>query len=220
MTPGIRILSTLFILWLCIFQIPSAKAGALILLFLFIVSLDSSIRTAEIFRRNLVVLSFIIFYSVFGTITVFTAGGSYYTVSLISLKIILIFNIIWLSLRWLGTNGILCFMKAIPSEKIRLYLMLVAKGILVFKRNSDMIVMQIRSRLEPGRKSRGILVRYYIRNMIFRDIYSLHYLQAALYSRLPERLSVHTYGIKTGTADRIITIAIILYISAVYIMEI
>lgn len=219
MTVFLRVLSSFFILWLSISQIQSVKAGVLVFFFLAIVSPGSSVRAVEIFRRNLVIFSFIIFYTVFGIITVFISGGSYCSIAWISLKIILVYNVIWMSLRWLGTTGMLVLMDLIHSENIRLYLTLVAKGISVFKRNSGMIIMQIRSRLEPGRNGKRILVRYYVRNMIFRDVYSVHYLQAALYSRLPERLYIHAPGIKPGLADGIICIAIALYILTEYIVK-
>lgn len=219
MTLFIRILSSFFILWLIISQIPSVKAGVLVFFFLVIAAMDSSVRAGEIFRRNLVIFSFIIFYTIFAIITVFVSGGSYCTIAWISLKIILIYNVIWLSSVWLGTKGMLVLMSLIPSESIRLYLTLVAKGISVFKRNSGMIVMQIKSRLEPGRKGKRILARYYIRNMIFRDIYSVHNLQAALYSRLPERLYIHAPVVNPGLADGIIWVAITLYIFTVYMVK-
>ncbi|HPJ34811.1 MAG TPA: hypothetical protein PK358_08260 [Spirochaetota bacterium] len=186
----------------------------ILVLLIFFLSIALSVRVTvmEIFKKNTIVLSFAVFYLVFGAISALISDKGYELMFIICLKIILIYNVIWFSFKWLGTRGLMGIIAFIPWERLKLYLLLVVKGIYIFRRNSEMIVMQIKSRLGSTVKNRRILARYYTRNIIFRELYSMQYIQATLYTRLPDRINFFLPEQKAGPAEILIPLSLLFFI--------
>lgn len=190
---------------------------ALFILFFTVIALTIPIPVKEILKRNIIILSFLLFYIIFGVLSAIISNTGYNSIIITSLKIILIFNTIWFAFKWTASEGIINLIALIPSERLKLYFLLLAKGIYLFRRNSEIIIMQIRSRLYRNRKNNKLLARYYTRNMIFKELYSLQYIQASLYTRLPVKINILSMKSYTGPAELLIPFSILIFIARSYI---
>lgn len=208
----IRLSSSLFFFILLMAGKIDIASSVFIIVFFIILKFSIPININTILMDNVFFASFVLFYLLFGFLSSFINGASPAVLYATALKIFIALNIIRFSVRWIGSAGILSLIGLIPSEKLKLYLILTSKGIYLFRRNSRMIIMQIKSRLEPCRKNRRILARHYIHNMIFRELYTIQYLQASLYTRLPEKIKVYPYHGKPGLQEGLVACLVLIFI--------
>ncbi len=217
MSLPLRLICSLIFLSACLFAKMDILTFSGITVFLVIVKIHVGVPARILLKQNIMVVSFVIFYLFFGSISMLLDGGEFARLLRFSVRIFLIFNIINLSLRWIGTDGMLKLAGLIPSERMKLYLILVGKGVYLFERNSEMIVMQIRSRLTQAKRKQATIARYYVHNMIHRELYSIQHLQATLYNRLPDSISpVYLNSSGTTPADCLVLALTILFITGLF----
>lgn len=154
----------------------------------------------EVVKRNFFILTFVIIFSSFAAISGYLTGDiDYREIALTSVKIILIYNIIYIGGYWLGKNGFLCIVDTVPCFRVKLYLLLLYNILGSFIKRNQLIMYQLKSRLDLSHQ-RGLIARYYVQNLIVKELYSIHLNQAAIITRLhsdfdlyvtPERLKIH-----------------------------
>ena len=186
----------------------SITAPLLTVLLIIILAFRTGIRAGEFCRRNIFILIFALLFSAFA----FIPGsqplpGSSGGIFSMFLKIIIIFNLFYLGSRWIGRHGYYSLLNRVSSQGIRLYLLLLGNTVTGFVRNSRLILYQLRSRIGTGIKNRFIFLRYYIQNLIIKDLYSLHLNHAAIVSRLHGDIEIITPDEKMELSDILIGLA-------------
>lgn len=164
-------------------QIPWFIASAVSIGLLFYVT---GLTFGRVLYRNIPIISFAVFFSLFILFSAWLRNTppNYVLLFMTAAKIIFIFNIMLAAVAWLGRNGLLFILKHIPSRRLKLFLMLLCRSIGGLRRNSAGIANQLRSRLDLSGRERFLIPRFYVRNLIMKDLYSFHHNQAALVSRL------------------------------------
>ncbi len=158
-------------------------------LLLILMALQCRIRAGELIRKNIVFMSFIISLAVLQILSGIVHDGIRWDrIVLISFKSIMIFNIACLSGAWIGRGGMMDMVSAVPGQRVKLFLILFYRTVKTFLRTSRMILFQVRSRMDLTVRTRLMLAQYYVRNLLVKELYSYHFHQAALYTRLPGRI--------------------------------
>ncbi|MCL1865450.1 MAG: hypothetical protein FWF73_06530 [Spirochaetes bacterium] len=99
-------------------------------------------------------------------------------------KIILIFNISLAASSWLGRGGFLFCLKFISVQRLKLFLLLLSRSLASFERNVRAAAVGVQLRIELTGKQKLLVPKYYVRNLIMKELYSFQHSQAALASRL------------------------------------
>ncbi len=157
-------------------------------LLLILMALQCRVRAGELIRKNIIFISFIISLVLLQVLSgIIHDGIRWDRIVLISFKSIMIFNIAYLSGAWIGRRGMMDMVSAVPSQRVKLFLILFYRTVKTFLRTSRMVIFQVRSRMNLTARTRLVLARYYVRNLLVKELYSYHFHQAALYTRLPGR---------------------------------
>ncbi len=176
-----------------------------------LIALSSRLRPGRLMARNTLVFLFAFFFMTMAAISAIVRGQvPSYAVAELGIRIVLVFNAVFLGGRWIGAFGLLRIIDAVPSERVRLFMILLIKRAHSLLAANRTVVDQLISRLDMTQKDRRVIARYYIQNMIFRELRSIRYLQAALYTRLPGTLCVyHRPAIFRGSDFLIATAALL-----------
>ena len=150
-----------------------------------ILCIFSGQKIKELISKNIIIIISALSFSIFIAISALIEGRNpdFNMILAFSIRTVLIFNLIMTGAAWLGTPGFLWFLGLIPSRAIQAYFLLFYRGISVFKRISPLVIHQIRSRINIQSGEKYLVPRYYIYNMMMKEINMLTYYQAALASR-------------------------------------
>ncbi len=140
----------------------------------------------QLLKRNIMVVSFGVMIIFFQVITAVISGMQLdYVFMFITLaRILLIYNIIMASVTWMGRGGLLWLVKHVPSERIRLFLLLFARTVQMFMKLNRHIVFQLQSRIDTGSRKKFLVPRYYVQNLFAGEMYSLQHYQAGMMTRV------------------------------------
>ena len=162
----------------------------------------------RLLARNALVLLFAFFFMAMAAASAFVRGETpSVAVAVLGARIVLIFNAAYLGGRWMGRFGTLRLIDFVPSERVRLFLMLLFKQAHSLLAANRTVIDALRSRIDMDRGGRRIVARHYVQNMVFRELRSIRNLQAALYVRLPERIGLYHRPAMFGFADALIAAA-------------
>jgi hypothetical protein len=145
--------------------------------------------------KNIFILSFTLFYLAFTL-----ASGMLRDelpppdVLLVAARIILVYNAVLLSGRWLGANGTQALIRAIPSARIRLFLLMFLRTFGHFRRSHRSVADHVRSRITPSLGAKVIVARYYLQNLIEKELYAYRYHQAAALTRITSVPEIYAAG--------------------------
>lgn len=177
---------------------------------LLIMAVGLKVRPSLLLVRNLPIMAFALIFSLFILLTGMAGEGirpasapAYF------LKIVLMFNAVLLGGLWIGKDGFLVLAGRVPSQRVRLFLILFHKRIRESLRMNIQIIRQLKSRVAFSRRNRMILVRYYFQNMLIRELYAYRHDQAALLTRITFPIAVYIPEIKYSAADLIIVLTIL-----------
>jgi hypothetical protein len=164
---------------------PINTGTLFIIIPMIILFISSGITIKSLVSKNIIITISSLSFSVFIAISALIEGGSPEAgiIAAFIIKTVLIFNLILMGAAWLGTPGFLWFLGLIPSRGVQVYFLLFYRGISGFKRISSLVVHQIRSRVNIRSGEKYLVPRYYIYNMMMKEINMLTYYQAALASR-------------------------------------
>lgn len=164
--------------------------------------------------RNAIVLGFAVFFTLVAAASALLRGeGALLPATRLAARTLLVFNAAYLGGEWIGKAGLLRVIDGLPSERVRLFLVLLARAVASFVRNSGMVVMQLKSRIGFTARTRLLVARCYAQNLVFYELYALRHSQAALFSRLPERLRVYHRPVPMEALDWGIAAAVCLFAS-------
>ena len=136
---------------------------------------------ARLFLRNIPILFFM---GVFFIFMFFPAMTFNVDKLLILFRIILIFNIFLATSAWFGRSGFLFCLKLVPVQRIKLFLLLLSRSLGAFGKNARAAAIGVRLRIELTGRQKLLVPKYYVRNLIMKELYSFYHSQAALISRL------------------------------------
>ncbi|MCU0846218.1 MAG: hypothetical protein MUC76_15015 [Spirochaetes bacterium] len=177
---------------------------ATLLLFALIVY-ASRTRLAEMLVRNTLVGLFALFFISMAAISALLRGDMpTLHVAELGGRIVLVFNAVYLGGRWIGQTGVIRLVDSLPSERLRLFLILIVKQAHSILAANRMVIDQLRSRLDMTKRDRLLIARFYVQNMVYGELRSYRHLQAALYTRLPGRLSIYHRPLVFKAADALI----------------
>lgn len=163
-------------------------------------------------KRNLFILSFVFIFSSFAALSGYLIGDiDYREIALTSVKIILIYNTIYIGGYWLGKNGFLSIVDTVPCFRVKLYLLLMYNILSSFIKRNQLIMHQLKSRLDLSHQ-RGLIARYYVQNLIVKELYSIHLNQAAIVTRLHSDFDLYVPSEKLKIHDVIVLTLIALLI--------
>lgn len=150
-----------------------------------ILCIFSGQKIKELISKNIIIIISALSFSIFIAISALIEGRNpdFNMILAFSIRTVLIFNLIIMGAAWLGTSGFIWFLGLIPSRAIQAYFLLFYRGISGFKRISPLVIHQIRSRINIKSGEKYLVPRYYIYNMMMKEINMLTYYQAALASR-------------------------------------
>lgn len=201
---------------LSVFPISIPVILAALLLFALIVH-ASSVRPSEIVARNALVGLFAVFFMGMAALSALLRGDMpSMQVAELGGRIVLVFNAVYLGGRWLGTAGVMRLVDSLPSERLRLFLLLIVKQAHSFPVINRTVIDQLRSRLDMTKRDRLLVARFYVQNMIYGELRSYRHLQAALYTRLPERLVIYHRPTVFRVTDALVTGAVVLCVAAAF----
>jgi hypothetical protein len=170
------------------------------------------LKPSEIAQRNVFILIFITIFSSFALISGYLNNHiDYGIITLTSVKIILIYNIVYIGGYWLGKNGFSYIVDSMPFSRLKLYLLFLYKILTNFIRRNQLIVYQLKSRLDLSNK-KGHIARYYIQNLIMKEMYSIHLNQAAIITRINSDFDLYISAEKPKFHDFMVFILIVLLI--------
>jgi hypothetical protein len=164
-----------------------------------------------ILKRNIAILVFALFFLIFSSIPGFSGESkAFIELCAVFFRIIIIYNIIFSGSLWIGRQGFFETIGGIMPLRIRLFLVLLNHSLAQFIKINSMIVYQLKSRLRLKGRNRILVARYYFQNLIIKELYSLHYNQAALAIRLNDNFEMYfeRNGIRLSDILIILSIAI------------
>lgn len=164
---------------------PVNPGMAIILFALIIMWLSSGMKLRKLFYSNILILLFTGSFCTFILITSFIESATPDPLQILSiaLKTILIFNLLRISIAWLGTPGLLWLTNIIPYRDVQVYILLFFRGVRHFLRTNSLVIHQIRSRINISTKQKYLIPRYYAYNIMMKEINMLTYYEAALAAR-------------------------------------
>ncbi len=171
------------------------------------------VRSRTLLRKNYFIFAFAVIFSGFSVFSGILRGGIEWTVITATFyKIILVYNIVYLFGIWMGKNGFLRILSVLPGRRIRLFLILFHRTVYSFMNKSKLVLFQVRSRLELTTRDRLIIARYYIQNLLLKELYSFHYYQAALHTRVHHDVLPYSSPEKISSTDPLlIGLVIVIY---------
>ena len=173
-----------------------------------LISLHTRAGPKHLLARNVPVALFAVFFMGMAALSAAVRGDApSAAVAVLGARIVLVFNAAYLGGRWIGRFGLFRLVDVIPSERVRLFLVLLVKQAHSLLAANRGVIDALRSRLVMDRRGRRIVARYYVQNMVFRELRSIRNLQAALYARLPDTLNLYHRPAVFGPADALIAAA-------------
>ena len=166
-------------------SMPSVSLRAIAVpVFLVVLIVHLRVPVNVFLRRNYILIGFSITFFIFSIISGAVAGRIFSAeTALVLYKIAVIYNALYISGMWIGKNGFLKCINYIPSQRLGMFLILFYRIAHAFLKTNYLIIAQLKSRLDFSLHNKLVIVRYYVINLITKELYSLHYYQAALYAR-------------------------------------
>ena len=173
-----------------------------------LMALHTATGPKHLLARNTLVLLFAFFFMAMATVSAFVRGETpSVAVPVLGARILLIFNAIYLGGRWIGRFGALRLIDLVPSERVRLFLFLLVKQAHSLLAVNRTVIDALRSRIDMDRRGRRVIARHYIQNMLYRELRSIRNIQAAMYVRLADGLSLYHRPAVFGLTDALIAVA-------------
>jgi len=173
-----------------------------------LIALRTQTGPKRLLIRNVPVTLFAVFYMGMAGLSAALRGDAPSSaVAALGARIVLVYNAVYLGGLWMGRYGLLRLIDFIPSVRVRLFLVLLIKQAHSLLAANRGIIDSLRSRLDMDRRGRSIVARYYVQNMVFRELRSIRNLQAALYARLTDSLTLYHRPAAFGPADALIALA-------------
>ncbi|HDP81239.1 MAG TPA: hypothetical protein ENN21_10405 [Spirochaetes bacterium] len=185
-------------------KVPYGVYGtaALYCAILFIIT-GSSPRS--VLRGNLFIIVFAFVFMIFGLVSGLIEGVvDYERIVRTSASILLIFNIMYSLKLWMGKNGTLSIINSMPSTRLKVYLMLMWTILAAMRRSVPRIVHQVRARVELSTANRWLIARYYIQNLISKELFIMRNLQVSAYLRFQNDISLWTEREVLSVADIVV----------------
>lgn|GEM_PF-2836814 len=179
----------------------------IIVLMMYLVKADLD----EILKKNILIVTFMIFFNTFIFISCLIEDRVVdfsYVIS-VSLSIFFVFNILIYGVKWLGKQGFLYIVNFFWSGRLKLFFLLFFRAVHNFKRVHSHVYYQIQSRIDVNSRDRYLIPRYYVQNIIAKELYAFRSNQAALISRLPENQLTVYYGKRRFKVSEIILVLVI-----------
>jgi len=170
----------------------------------------------HVLKRNIFIISFSLFFSVFVYLsaviesTPFLWDDTLMTV----LKIIFIYNTVLPGTGWIGTSGLIYFLNIFPSERIRLFLLLLYRSVKNFIFIHKDIIYSINSRIDLKSADKFLIPKYYLQNIITKDLYDYHLYQASLAVRIHSPVTGISEKEKTSVRDNITAVVLLCLLAA------
>ena len=176
-----------------------------------------AISVRQFLLRNMPIVSFAVIFSFFILFSAWLSNKppDMHLLYSTAAKIIFMFNIILAGTAWLGRDGLLFLVKHVPSPRFKMFFILLWRSINGLRRNSAGIVNQIRSRLDLNGRDKYLIPKFYVRNLIMKDLYAFHHNQAAVVSRLGEGGDLSVWPVYIFKKKDIVLATVI--ISAIFI---
>jgi len=198
-----RVVSLLLLVGITVISPTTAVTVAAIGSILCILAIQLRIKPVEFARRNIFIIVFTIIFSSFALISGYLNDKiEYAQIAANAVKILLIFNIVYIGSLWSGKNGFLCLLNAMPLLRIKVFLLILHNMVLSFIKRSGLILYQLRSRLDLSRQ-RGLVARYYVQNLLMKELYSIHLNQASIITRLHSDFDIYCMPEKMKISDGI-----------------
>lgn len=181
----------------------------------------SGLAPGQLVKKNAFVVSFAMMILLFQVITAVINGmqPDYTFIGITLARIVFIYNMIMSSVTWMGRSGLLWLVKYVPSERIRLFLLLFARTVQMFMKLNRHIVFQLQSRIDTGSRKRFLVPRYYLQNLFAGEMYSLQHYQAGMMTRVHG--PVRVLHVDTASREDVIwSLSIILLMIAGIVMMI
>ncbi|HSV95685.1 MAG TPA: hypothetical protein VLM75_01995 [Spirochaetota bacterium] len=178
------------------------------------------VMPAELLARNIFIALSAVFFMLMAAVSSLLRGDMVNMhVPELGARIVLIFNAIFLGGRWIGNAGVLRLVDSLPSERLRLFMLLIIKQAHSLLAANRVVINQLRCRLDMTKRDRLLVARFYVQNMVYGELRSYRHLQAALYTRLPERLWVYHRPETFGAMDALIAAVAILCAAAAVLAQ-
>ncbi|MFH0977402.1 MAG: hypothetical protein V1874_16610 [Spirochaetota bacterium] len=162
----------------------------------------SSLGIQQLLKKNIIILGFSMFFGLFAFISGTLAQNlNSKEIIKIIIKIIFSFNCIYYGLRWIGKNGLIRIINAVPTERLNLFIIFFIKTLEYLIRTHNGILNQLRVRINLNYSGRLLIARYYVRNMIFKELYAYNHHQAAFYTRITEIPRIYVSKDNAGIYD-------------------
>ena len=180
-----------------------------------ILYLASGNKPGVIIKRNIFILSFIVFFNsfVFFSASISDSAADTESAVIISLRIFLVYNVITAGMSVMGKGGVLCLAEKIRTPSLRLYFLLLTRSVSNLTKDHTHIVRQLKSRIDLRSRDKYLLPRYYTTNLITREIRRYGINQGVLLSRMPDSYKIdfsnYPVSARSVTASVIVTLAAI-----------
>lgn len=117
-----------------------------------------------------------------------------------------------LGIVWAGRPGGLSLLRAIPSQRIRIYLLVLSTTLARLMSGNALAVHALTARLGGVHRNGLTIARWYVQNLIARELYALHWYQAVMATRIPpgRRLPVPRMELDRSPADAVLVGAIVI----------
>jgi hypothetical protein len=179
-----------------IFSLAISKGSALGIAFVatFLVlfmTLSSSGGIKALIRKNALYLTFAAVFTVFLIVSARIDGLlDWRTALLFFVKILIILNLVSSGLSWIGLPGFAFVVNHAPSGRVRLFLIFLRQTAQRLIANSRWTARVINTRMNIHGAGRILIARYYTRNFIMKELYSIHLAQASAVMRAHSGISV------------------------------
>lgn|GEM_PF-2173181 len=186
-----RVISLFILVGITIILTPTAVTVAIIAVVLCILAIQLRIKPVEFAKRNVFIIVFTIIFSSFALISGCLSDKiEYAQIAGNAVKILLVFNIVYVGSLWAGKNGFLCLLNAMPFMRVKVFFLILHNMVLSFIKRSGLIRYQLTSRLDLSRQ-KGLVARYYVQNLLMKELYSIHLNQASIITRLHSDFDVY-----------------------------
>ena len=138
-------------------------------------------------KKNLLIFMFTAFFCGLALVSgMFRGEIEYSVIALDAMRILLMFNLLYAGVRWIGREGGYRIIAAMPSLRVRMFFVLFGRNFVSIARAHRSILDHLRSRLDFRWKNRILIARYYLQNIIEKEMYAYRYHQAVLVARLSQ----------------------------------
>lgn len=107
------------------------------------------------------------------------------------IKIFVVLNLVSSGLSWIGLPGFAFLVSHAPAGRVRLFILFLRQTAQRLILNSRLIARVIMTRVRIHGAGRVLIARYYTRNFIMKELYSIHLLQASAVMRAYDEMTVY-----------------------------